>query len=230
MSQSHFTWFEHAGVPHDSVYVAANIAVTGLIVAFSLSARLALGNGEQAVVPSDRFGIRGLCEVMTEFITGLVNDILGPAYRYLVPLFSSIFLFIAFNNLFGLIPGMTAATSNLNAAMAIGLFSFAVYNYLGLRKGGTHYLAHFMGPVWWLAWLILPIELISHLVRPFSLGMRLSVNMTADHTILATFLDMTKVVIPVIFYGMGTFVSLVQAFVFTILSVAYVSLATADDH
>ena len=78
--------------------------------------------------------------------------------------------------------------------------------------------------------MMLPIELISNLVRPLSLGIRLSVNMMADHTVLGTFIDLTKVVVPVIFYGMGTFVSFIQAFVFTMLSMVYVMMATADDH
>jgi F-type H+-transporting ATPase subunit a len=87
-----------------------------------------------------------------------------------------------------------------------------------------------MGPIWWMAPILFPIELISNFVRPFSLGIRLSVNMTADHAILGTFIDLTKVIVPVIFYGMGTFISFVQAFVFTMLSMVYVMMATADDH
>lgn len=230
MAQGHFTWFEHAGVAHDHVYVAANVVVTGLLVVYAFAARAALGNGETAVAPAPRFSLKGFTEVLVEFIDGTARDVLGPGTRKYVPLFGSIFFFIIMNNLFGLLPGMTSATANLNAAMAVGIFSFLVYNIMGFKHGGWHYAAHFVGPVWWLAWLMLPIELISHFVRPFSLGMRLSVNMTADHTILGTFLDLTKVVVPVAFYGMGTFVSFVQAFVFTMLSMVYVSLAMADDH
>jgi F-type H+-transporting ATPase subunit a len=85
----------------------------------------------------------------------------------------------------------------------------------------------------WLAPLMIPLELISNFVRPFSLSLRLLGNMTGDHTVLEIFTDLTKVGIPVIFYGLGTFVSFVQAFVFTLLSMVYVSLAVAhhgDDH
>jgi F-type H+-transporting ATPase subunit a len=230
MAASHFTLFDLAHVPHEYTYVAANVAVTGLLVAFSVAAKLSLGHGEAAVTPAARFSIKGLAEVIVEFMDNLTREVVGQQARKYVPLFGALFLFIAISNLFGLLPGMTAATSNINAALAIGLFSFLTYNIIGLKHGGWHYVAHFFGPVWWLAWLMLPIELISHSVRPLSLGMRLSINMTADHTILGTFLDLTKVFVPVIFYGMGTFVSLVQAFVFTMLSMVYVSLATEDEH
>lgn len=230
MAGSYFTLFDLAHVPHEYTYVAANVAVTGLIVAFSVASRVSLGSGEAAITPAPKFSLKGMSEVVVEFMDNLVREVIGTEGRKYVPLFGAVFFFIAISNLFGLIPGMTAATSNINAALAIGLFSFATYNIIGLKHGGWHYIAHFFGPVWWLAWLMLPIELISHSVRPFSLGMRLSINMSADHTILGTFIDLTKVFVPVIFYGMGTFVSLVQAFVFTMLSMVYVSLATADDH
>lgn len=230
MSNGHFTWFDASGVSHQYTYVAANIVVTSLLVVFSLAARAALGNGEKAFVPSGTLGLKGFSETLVEYIDDLVTSVLGAGTRNYVPLFGSIFFFVIMNNLFGLIPGMTAATSNINAALAIGVFSFVVYNVMGLKSGGWHYLAHFAGPVWWLAWLMIPIEIISHLIRPFSLGIRLSVNMTADHAILGTFIDLTKVVIPVIFYGLGTFVSFIQALVFTMLSMVYVAMATADDH
>jgi len=226
----YFTWFDTVGVSHDYTYVAANVTVTSLLVAFSLASRAALGSGDAAVIPAGKFGIKGFTETVVEYMDDLVSSVLGAGTRKYVPLFGSIFFFVIMNNLFGLIPGMTAATGNINAALAIGMFSFIVYNVMGLKHGGWHYVAHFAGPVWWLAWLMIPIEIISHFIRPFSLGIRLSVNMTADHTILGTFIDLTKVVIPVIFYGLGTFVSFIQALVFTMLSMVYVAMATADDH
>lgn len=230
MANSHFTWFDTVGVSHEYTYVAANITVTALLVLFSLGARAALGTGENAIVPAGRLSIKGFTETLVEYMDDLVSSVLGSGTRVYVPLFGSIFFFVIMSNLFGLLPGMTAATGNINAALAIGIFSFLVYNYLGLKQGGWHYVAHFAGPVWWLAWLMIPIEIISHFIRPFSLGIRLSVNMTADHTILGTFIDLTKVVIPVVFYGLGTFVSFIQALVFTMLSMVYVAMATADDH
>lgn len=212
------------------VPVAGSALATVLILVLSIAGRLALGSGEAAIQPASGLSIKGFFEAFTEFIDGIIKMVLGEHGKQYIPLFGAIFFYIILNNLMGLIPGLPSSTSDINTALAVGIFSFIVYNMIGLVHGGWHYVQHFMGPVWWMAWLLLPIELISHFVRPFSLGMRLSVNMTADHTILGTFIDLTKLVVPVIFYGMGTFVSFVQAFVFTLLSMVYVMMATADDH
>jgi F-type H+-transporting ATPase subunit a len=243
--EGHFTWYgyllskapaaaeqvEKMGISHASFdALAGAVLATFLIVVLSLLGKSALGKGESAIKPSGRFSVKGFFEAFVEFINGIIDMVIGHGGRSMLPLFGAVFFYIALNNMLGLVPGFPAATSNMNVTLALGLFSFVVYNTVGLKHGGVHYLAHFMGPIWWMAWLLLPIELISHCVRPLSLGIRLSVNMTADHTILGTFIDLTKVGIPVIFYGMGTFVSLLQAFVFTMLSMVYVMMATADDH
>lgn len=227
---SHFTWFDLFNVSHHYTPVAAAVLATVLILILSVAGRLALGNGEAAIQPASSLTLKGFFEAFTEFMDGMTNMVLGHHGRPYIPVFGAIFFYILFNNLIGLLPGMTSATSNMNSAFAIGIFSFVLYNVEGFKHAGVSYLKHFMGPVWWLAWLMLPIEIISNLVRPLSLGIRLSVNMMADHTVLGTFIDLTKVIIPVIFYGMGTFVSFVQAFVFTMLSMVYVMMATADDH
>lgn len=233
----HFTWYEFfLGIEYKKAYLAASFFVTGVVILASISARLALGSGETAVLPANRFSIKGFFEFLTESIYGLCEMLFGhhDAPKY-VAHFSAIFFFILLANLMGLLPGMVASTANINAALAIGLVSFVFYNILGVKHGGWHYVAHFFGPI--IKWYALPlmllmfaIEIISHMVRPLSLGMRLSINMTADHTILGTFIELTKLVIPVIFYGMGTFVSLLQAFVFTLLSMVYVMLAMGDEH
>lgn len=243
--EAHFSWYgyllakspelaekvEHLGISHSSFdALCGSLLATTLIVLLSLAGYAALGKGENSVKPAGKLSLKGFFEAFVEFIAGIIDMVIGHAGKPMLPVFGVIFFYIAFNNLIGLLPGFSTATSNMNATLALGLFSFVVYNSAGLAHGGMHYLAHFMGPIWWMAWLLLPIELISHCVRPFSLGIRLSVNMTADHTILGTFIDLTKIGVPVIFYGMGTFVSLLQAFVFTMLSMVYVMMATADDH
>lgn len=226
----HFTWFDLAHVPHELLHVYIGAVVAGLIVLLSVSARVALGNGEAAVIPANRFSIKGFFEVIVEFINSLVGTVMGDHNDHLVPLFASIFCFIFFNNIFGLIPGMAAATSNMNTALAVGLFVFVTYNFLGIKENGLAYLKHFLGPMLVLAPLMLPLEIISHVVRPMSLGLRLSGNMTGDHTVLGIFLELVPYGIPVIFYGLGTFVCFVQAFVFTLLSMIYIAMATAHDH
>src|SRR5262249_25395312 len=133
--------------------------------------------------------------------------------------------------IFGLFPGFNPATSNNNTTFALGVTSFLVYNVEGIRAQGlVSYIKHFMGPIIWLAPLMFVVEVVSHLVRPLSLGLRLSGNMTGDHTVLSIFLGLTPIGIPMIFYALGLFVCFVQAFVFSLLSMVYLSMATAHDH
>lgn len=163
----------------------------------------------------------------------MAEGVLGHRARQYVPLYGTFFLLILVSNLMGLIPGFSPPTTNFNVTFALGLTSFIAYNTFGFREQGAGYLKHFVGPMLWLAPLMIPLELISNLVRPFSLSLRLMGNMTGDHTVLEIFTDLTKLIIPVIFYGLGTFVSFVQAFVFTLLSMVYVALAVThhgDEH
>jgi F-type H+-transporting ATPase subunit a len=147
-----------------------------------------------------------------------------------VPFFATIFLFILFANLIGLLPGFTPPTDSFHTTFALGAVSFVVYNYYGFQEHGAKYLKHFMGPVVWLAPLMIVVELFSHAFRPISLAIRLFGNMFADHLVLGIFTDLTKLVAPVAFYMLGALVCVVQAFVFTVLSMVYVALAVSHDH
>lgn len=227
----HFNWLQYTlALEHQYTHVFTAIAVTLLIFAIGVYARVRLGTGEVAVVPARKFSVRGFFELVTEVTHGLATQVIGEDGPRYVPLAASIFIFIFINNMIGLIPGMTPATDNLNTSFAIGVFSFAYYNYIGLKYEGFNYLKHFLGPVWWLAWLILPIELISHAFRPLTLGLRLAGNITADHTVLGVFHQLAPIGVPIPFYAMGVIVSLIQAFVFALLTLVYVMLAKAHDH
>ncbi|MCB0420707.1 MAG: F0F1 ATP synthase subunit A [Bdellovibrionales bacterium] len=229
----HFNWTQLLpGVGHDPNYIAlatATVVGAGLVL-LSIAGRVALGSGEKAVVPSDKFSLKGILEVITEFIVSLVDMVIGEEGRHFVPLFAAMFLYILINNFVGLIPGMTPATDNLNTTVAVGLFSFIAYNIYGFKEHGISYLKQFLGPMLLLAPLMIIIELISHIVRPISLGLRLQGNMIGDHTVLGIFLDLVPYGVPVIFYGLGVFVCMIQAFVFTLLSMIYVSMAISHDH
>ena len=159
----------------------------------------------------------------------MAEGVLGDRAQKYVHLYGSFFLFILIANLSGLLPGFSPPTSNFNVTLALGVLSFVAYNFYAFQEQGLAYLKHFVGPIWWLGILMVPLELIDNFVRPFSLSLRLFGNMTGDHVVLEIFTDLTKVVIPVVFYALGAFVSLVQAFVFTLLSMVYVSLAVAHD-
>ena len=156
----------------------------------------------------------------------LLVKITGEKNRSLTPIFSTGFLIVFFHNIVGLMPGMTPATENINTTLSMGLCSFILYNYFGFKAHGISYLKHFLGPIWFLAPMMLILEIISHLIRPLSLGLRLWGNMMGDHVVLGIFLDLAPYLfIPLLFYGLGLFVCFMQAFVFTILSIIYVGMA-----
>jgi F-type H+-transporting ATPase subunit a len=115
--------------------------------------------------------------------------------------------------------------------LGLALPTFLYYNYYGVKEQGPiGYLKHFAGPVWWMAWLIFPIEIVSHLARVMSLSVRLYANMFAGDLVTLVFFSLVPVGIPVIFLGLHLFVSLIQAFVFTLLTMIYLSLAVSHEH
>lgn len=227
----HFNWTQLIpGVGHYYTHVATLILASIAIILFGFRARMALGSGEQSIVPVGKISARGIFEMITDMIGGLANQVIGHHGRAFAPYFAALFTFIIFNNFIGLIPGMTPATENFNTTFAFGIFSFLAYNAVGLKEGGVGYLKHFLGPVLWLAPLMLIIELISHVIRPLTLGLRLANVMTGDHTVLTVFLGLFPVGPAIPFYALGMMVCLIQAFVFTLLSMVYIALATAHDH
>ncbi len=225
-----FSWTQLIpGVGHEYAHIATLGVVSVGLVGLAGVARKQLGKGSNAVTPTDRFSVRAVFETITELIQGLVDMVIGEHGRKYIPFFASVFTFILINNLVGIIPGMAPATEQINTTFAMGLFMFLVYNYLGLKENGLAYLKHFLGPVLLLAPLMVVIELISHMVRPFSLGLRLANVMAGDHIVVGTFLELVPYVVPIPFYLLGIFVSIVQATVFTLLSMVYVALATAHE-
>lgn len=228
----HFNWADLVVNNSHLVPVVTTAISTGVLFLLSLRAKAVLGKNGTDTVPSGSFSLRAIFELITEMMATVSDMVLGSQGRSFVPAFASLFFFILFNNLIGLIPGLTPATDNLNTTLALGVTTFVFYNFWGFRKHGLSYLKQFLGPVIWLFPLFLLIELVSHLVRPLSLGLRLYGNMVGDHTVLGIFLDLVPVwlPVPVLFYFLGIFVCFLQAFVFTILSMIYVSLAISHDH
>jgi F-type H+-transporting ATPase subunit a len=233
-----FTWTQIIpGVGHEYAHVATLGIASAAIVGVGFAAKKALGTGEAAVVPASKLSVRGVFEVMTELIVSLADMVIGKQGRPFVPMFAAIFFFILFNNFLGMLPGMTPATENINTTFAMGVFMFITYNFFGIREQGVlKYFKHFAGPT--LPYLIMAIpigllmfciELVSHMVRPFSLGLRLGNVMMGDHMVLSVFLDIFPALLPVPFYFLGFFVCFIQAFVFTLLSMVYVAFAVAHD-
>ena len=155
----HFTWSQLIpGVGHHYSHVATLAIVSLVLILIGIRARVALGSGPSSVIPTSSFSVRGVFELLTEGIGKLADQVIGHHGRPFAPYFTAVFLFILFNNFVGLIPGMVPATENFNTTFALGIFSFIAYNVIGIKHGGLGYLKHFLGPVWWLAPLMLAIE------------------------------------------------------------------------
>jgi len=248
-----FTWynlmpeaFKHVIDDHTFFAVVAAL----LLLWFAFRARSALANAaDDPEVPVESLGARNVAELLLEIVVVRQSDaIIGKQGRKYVPYFATFFFFILFANLMGLLPGFGAPTSNLNTTLGLAIVSFIGYNLIGVREQGINYIKHFIGPMTSLPGqsvitkiLFLPLLLISvvfffileafsHGFRPVSLSLRLFGNMMGDHEVIGAFIGLTKVVVPVAFYLMGTLVSVIQAFVFMLLSMIYVALAISHGH
>ncbi len=221
-----------SGLPNHvvmSTFVAILLMATTAIAKSQLAS--ASGQAEGGIIPDRKLTYKNFFELIAEALFNVTEAILGekeaPRYFHVI---GALFLYIFISNLVGLIPGMLPPTDNLNTTLALGSFVFLYYNYLGFKEHGFGYLKHFMGPVLLLAPLIFAIELVSHLVRPLSLALRLRGNIVGDHMVLSIFHDIVPQLVPVVFYGIGLFVSFIQAFVFCLLTMVYISLSTSHDH
>jgi F-type H+-transporting ATPase subunit a len=246
-----FTWYnllpedlQHAFGDHTFFAVIAAI----LLILFAVKARGALVKSQNPLVPAADLDSRNIAELVVQLVVSQSDAIIGKAGRKYVPFFGTFFFFILLSNLMGLLPGFAAPTGNLNTTIGLALVSFIGYNVIGVREQGPGYFKHFIGPmtslpggniVAKLAFLpvllisvvfFLILELFSHGFRPVSLSLRLFGNMMGDHEVIGAFISLTKLVVPVAFYAMGTLVSLIQAFVFTLLSMIYVALAISHGH
>jgi F-type H+-transporting ATPase subunit a len=174
--------------------------------------------------------VQQVFELIYEFIADTIAEVgvhHGERFIYYV---GTIFIFILSMNLIGLVPGLDSPTNYVFVTVGLALSTFVYYNVFGIKEQGFHYLKQFMGPVAWLAPLMIPIELISHFVRPLSLSVRLYGNMFAGEQVTGVFLKLTYLVIPIVFMLLHLFVAVVQTYVFTLLTTIYVGQATSDEH
>jgi len=247
----HFTWYDL--LSHDWQSILQQHTFFALfsllfVLLFAWRARGALARAQDPVIPANGLGARNIAELLVGLVVSQSDAIIGGQGRKFVPYFGTFFLFILFSNLMGLIPGFYPPTSNLNTTVALALISFLGYNIIGFKEMGTGYLKHFVGPMTGLpaksllgklafvplllisVAFFFVLEFASHLFRPVSLALRLFGNMMGDHIVIEVFMDLTKLIVPVIFYALGTLVSVIQAAVFMLLSMIYVSLAISHGH
>jgi|SRR5476649_260033 F-type H+-transporting ATPase subunit a len=172
-------------------------------------------------------------EMIVAGLKDLLDDIIGHGagerYLYFIGAFA---VFIFLSNIFGLFFFLQPPTSNPNTTFALSLTAFLYYNVQGIRAQGVgHYVKHFMGPIWWLAPLMFPIEIIGHLARILSLGMRLFGNIFGEHMATGIFMGMVPFLVPWPMMGLGIFGALLQTFVFIMMTSVYIGGAVAiEEH
>lgn len=208
-----------------------------LLGVLALIARRKYTDRDSALVPDGKLTIAGFFEVIFDATLNMMSEMMGEknARKYF-PLIATLGVFIFFGNVIGLVPGLYHPTSNLNTGLACAIVVFLVYNAGGFIEHGIGYLKEFMGPVLWLAPLMLFVEVLSHAFRPISLSVRLTGNMTGDGLVLDIFGDLAAdlmnipFLLPIPFLFLGLLVCIIQALIFALLASVYISLAHEDHH
>jgi F-type H+-transporting ATPase subunit a len=220
-----FTFF--GLVTHDKtfIYITHMLLSAGIAL---LLVKVAMSNLQ--TVP------RGTQNLMEAYIGGVLKmgtDVMGheAARRYL-PLVATIGLFVGIANLIGVIPGFEAPTAFFEMPLTLALVVFVYYNFEGIRRQGVvKYFKHFLGPVWWLYWLMFPIEIVSHFSRLVSLSFRLFGNVKGDDMFLMVILMLAPWLLPMIPFALLTFMAFLQAFIFMMLTYVYLGGAvTIEEH
>jgi F-type H+-transporting ATPase subunit a len=205
----------------DHVIMALFVLLISSIVFPLLSRKISKDN------PSN---VQQFLEVIVSGLRGLLADIVGPHSERFLYIVGAFAVFIFLSNICGLFFFLQPATGNVNTTFGLGLIAFLYYNYQGIRTQGLgHYLAHFAGPIWWLAPLMFPIEVIGHFARILSLGMRLFGNIFGEHTATGIFMGMLPFIVPWPMMGLGIFGAFLQTFVFIMLTMVYIGGAVATE-
>ena len=213
----------NAAAPINDTF-ALELMVAGGLIAFFLIVRLTLS--VEKPNPAQQ-----IAEMIHEFTGSNAEQIIGHGYERFQAFVTCIFLFVVINNLLGLIPGIETPTKSPVVPLGIAVCTFVYYQFFGFREQGfVGYMKHFAGPVWWIAPLLFPIEIISHCARVMSLTIRLYANMFASDLVTLVFFSLIPIGIPAIFLGLHFGVSLIQAYVFMLLAMIYLSQAVAHEH
>jgi len=175
--------------------------------------------------------VQHIAEITNEFVSEQGEQIIGHGSEQFTGYLTVLFLFILLSNMLGLLsPWLESPTATLVVPLGLALVTFVYYHYHGVRANGFAYVKQFIGPVPALYWLLLPIEVISHLARLLSLTVRLYANMFAGDMLTLAFFSLIPIGIPLLFLGLHVFVAGIQAYVFMLLAMIYLSLAVSHEH
>ena len=220
-----FTFFGLISHDKSFIYMTHMLLSAGLAL---ILVRSAMSNLQ--LVPK---GTQNLMEAYINGVLQMGTDVMGKENaRRFVPLIATIGLFVAIANLIGVVPGFEAPTAFLEFALTLAITVFVYYNYIGIKEQGViKYFKHFLGPVWWLYWLMFPIEIVSHFSRLVSLSFRLFGNVKGDDMFLMVILMLAPWLLPMIPFALLSFMALLQAFIFMMLTTVYIGSAIAvEDH
>jgi len=219
-------FFEVIGLAHfahTSPHVIYMWVVMAILIIFS-----ALAAKTVTLIPSKG---QNFFEILISGLEEFAVTITGEEGRWLFPLIGTIFVFIATSNLIGLVPGFLPPTASINTTLGCAVIVVVFTHIIGVKYHGAKYIKHFLGPVWWMIPIILPIEIIGHLARILSLSFRLFGNMMGHELVLAILFGLAGAFFaPLPIMALGIFVALVQAFVFFLLSVMYFTAAMEHAH
>jgi F-type H+-transporting ATPase subunit a len=224
------------------VFQAAFLAGALLLFAGVL-VRRRLADPQGGVIPDEGVTLRNLVEVLVEWLSGMARERMGEDWRRYFPLVGTIFFFILVSNLLGLVPGLDGATSDTNTTWAWAIIAWVFYTAIGIARHKGAYLVKFMGPSFFereifgrhvhfrlLAPVFLVLEIPLDAARMLTLAVRLLANMFADHTVIAVWLSLVPIGVPALFMGLGLVVSVLQAFIFALLTMIYIGLALEEPH
>ncbi|MBI5889022.1 MAG: F0F1 ATP synthase subunit A [Deltaproteobacteria bacterium] len=206
------------------IYLIIGLAILSFIVTRKLT-----------IVPGQ---LQSIFELLIDAFLKLVDETMGHHGKKYFPIIMTFVLFIFFSNLMGLIPGMQPPTANLNSTLGFALVAFGFTHVIGVKEHGLKYFKSFIGPVWWLAPLMLPIEIIGHFARPLSLSLRLFGNIMGHEQIVGVLLilmtipTLMAIAFPIILIStlLGIIVIFLQTFIFALLTMMYFGSAIEGGH
>jgi F-type H+-transporting ATPase subunit a len=207
---------------HHLVVVSYTWFVMAMLALFSF-----LSTRRMNILPG-RF--QNVMEVIIGGFDSLLTDTMGHEGRKFFPLIATLGLYILTSNLLGLIPGFESPTANLNTTVSMAVVVFVMTHIVGVKVHGVKYFKQFMGPVWWLTPLMMPIEIISHLSRPLSLSVRLFGNIMGEDIVLAVVLLLVPLLVPLPVFVLMIFTSCIQTLVFMLLAMMYIAGAMEEAH
>ena len=236
--------FEHLQeIIHVPWVIQSSVVAAVLLFWAGLAVRRRLAAADGGVLPDEGITTRNVVEVTIEWLSGMASERMGADWRRYFPLVGTMFFFILISNLMGLFPFFDGATSDINTTLAWAVISWVFYTAIGIKQHKWRYIIKFFGPSFFeaeiggrvvhmrlLAPFFFLLEIPLDLARMLTLTVRLVANMFADHAVINVWLTLVPLGVPAVFMGLGIIISVLQAFIFSLLTMIYIGLALDDPH